>query len=159
MIEVVDATGSGDIDTSYEVEVANGVLLGLSGRTLHVGETWQNPSGKYRLGLKRGFDLFPKPLVQRLKDERKKKWDSRQHQLVTKLRKDLVLLGTPGAKTEEGKRAQDLEDQLAQLADMQKSYDDPGPVYGFGFSLPSFFLLDSCSNFSVPFFCRCCGLS
>jgi tripeptidyl-peptidase-2 len=46
VIDCVDATGSGDIDTSTVVEAsAAGTLQGLSGRTLKLGDAIVNPSG------------------------------------------------------------------------------------------------------------------
>ena len=40
---------------------------------LQIPKTWSNPSGKYRLGLKAAFDIFPGPLRERIKKERKEK--------------------------------------------------------------------------------------
>ena len=37
MIDLIDATGAGDVDTSQVVELKDGVLTGLSGRQLKVG--------------------------------------------------------------------------------------------------------------------------
>ena len=70
IINLVDATGSGDVELTGSHEAQNGELVGLTGRTLKLGE-WKNPSGKYRLGMKRGYDIFPKELTSRLKKERK----------------------------------------------------------------------------------------
>lgn len=44
------------------------VIEGLSGRKLIISEKWNNPSGEYRVGLKRAYELFPTELVDRLKE-------------------------------------------------------------------------------------------
>lgn len=45
------------------------------GRTLTLNKGWVNPSGEWRVGIKRAYELFPKILVTRLKAERRKAWD------------------------------------------------------------------------------------
>ena len=37
VIDLIDATGAGDVDTSQEVELQDGIITGLSGRQLKVG--------------------------------------------------------------------------------------------------------------------------
>lgn len=38
---------------------------------------WSNPTGEWRVGLKRAYELFPKMLVKRVKEERRKEWDKK----------------------------------------------------------------------------------
>lgn len=67
IIDVVDVTGSGDVDTSTVIEAdAGSEIKGLSGRTLRLNASWSNPSRKYHLGLKRIYDLFPNNVVKRV---------------------------------------------------------------------------------------------
>lgn len=46
-------------------------------RTLRLNPKWTNPSGEWRVGIKRAYELFPKLLVTRVKAERRKDWDKK----------------------------------------------------------------------------------
>ena len=84
MIDIIDCTGSGDVDMKHEaIADADGHLTGLSGRILTVPAEWQerNPSGKYRLGVKRAFELYPSGLRKRIKAERLRDFEERQRTL------------------------------------------------------------------------------
>ena len=71
-----------------ELPATKGVLnimcdyLGLTGRQLKIpsgngdGAGWINPSGKYRVGVKRAMELYPRSLRERmLKERQEKNWD------------------------------------------------------------------------------------
>jgi tripeptidyl-peptidase-2 len=69
IVDLVDCTGSGDVAMTPAELVAGEstpTLKGLTGRTLKLNAKWTNPSGKYKIGVKRGFELFPATLVSRL---------------------------------------------------------------------------------------------
>ena len=52
IVDLIDASGSGDVDTSTVVEPDdNGTLTGLSGRTLTLPKDIENPSGKFHIGI------------------------------------------------------------------------------------------------------------
>ena len=69
-----------------EVHV-DGFLEGLSGKKLKLGN-WENrDKGKFRVGVKKGYELFPKPLTDRLKTERKQQFDIQQRNAINSLRK------------------------------------------------------------------------
>ena len=78
VIDVVDASGGDDIDTSLVVTVepnSDGeyTVIGLTGRKLQLGKR-NNPTHLWHLGYKLVFDAsFPKPLIDRVKGERAKK--------------------------------------------------------------------------------------
>jgi tripeptidyl-peptidase-2 len=95
VVDLVDATGSGDVDMSRVVEATivndssnaelHGLrqIAGLSGRQVVLGDdkknpAWSNPSGKWHVGIKAAFELFPKSLKNRVKKERKKVFDKEQ---------------------------------------------------------------------------------
>ncbi len=122
VIDIIDATGSGDVPMSDQVEAKDGTLVGSTGRTLKLDKNWKNSTGKYRLGLKPAYDIYPGELVSRLKKERTKEWKKQQ-------RKREAALVT---KIESGKSKIDkkeLQARLDLLRDAVKNYKDPGPVY------------------------------
>jgi hypothetical protein len=68
IIDVLDCTGSGDVDTSTVVEAdEDGYIIGASGARLQINREWKNPTGKWRVGSKLAFSLFTKELTPRLK--------------------------------------------------------------------------------------------
>ena len=90
VIDIIDCTGSGDVCMKHETKAdASGRLVGLSGRVLTLGEGWQerNPSGSYRLGVKRAYELWPDGLKPRVKKERKKYHDEKQRVLEVALQR------------------------------------------------------------------------
>ena len=63
VLDVIDCTGSGDVDTSTIVEAdASGVIQGKSGRPLRVNKDWVNPSGKWHVGCVRAYNLYTSTL-------------------------------------------------------------------------------------------------
>lgn len=88
IVDMVECSGSGDVDTRTVVRAfsspADGgpCVLGLSGRTLRLNPSWTNPSGLYRVGLKRAFELYPGPLVDRVRAERAEAAGERHADLV-----------------------------------------------------------------------------
>ncbi|HEY1067308.1 MAG TPA: hypothetical protein VGE52_14400, partial [Pirellulales bacterium] len=71
ILDVIDGSGAGDVETSSEVEAKDGKLTGLTGRTLTLGEAQLAPGRKYHLGWKAAYEFFPGELVGRLKRERR----------------------------------------------------------------------------------------
>ena len=55
VIDIVDATGSGDVDMSKVVTQENGQVTGLSGRVLKLDPKWKMSDGKVRVGMKAGY--------------------------------------------------------------------------------------------------------
>ena len=130
VVDVVDGSGSGDVDTSAVHEAKDSTLTGLTGRTLKPGGDWKNPSGKWRLGIKAAYELFPGDLVSRLKSERKKEWDKRQRDraaLQAKLAEFDEKHPSPKGKTK--KERAELQAEIDLLASLNGSYSDPGPIY------------------------------
>jgi tripeptidyl-peptidase-2 len=131
IIDMIDGTGSGDVATTTVRKAERQTLQGLSGRTLKLPSDWKNPSGRFHLGIKRGYDLFPRRLVGRLKQQRRKKFDLEQRNTEAALRRQIEEWDTADKSSRAGKKQErsDLEARLEQLKTIETRYDDPGPVY------------------------------
>jgi tripeptidyl-peptidase-2 len=128
VIDLVDATGAGDVDTSKVVTTTKPACLqGLSGRELHLG-AWDNPSGKYHLGVKRGYEIFPKQLVKRLKSERASTWNKKQRAATNALELRIATLSRDASTNKDA--ISDTKVQLDQLRETTASTSpDEGPLY------------------------------
>ncbi|KAF6251901.1 subtilase family-domain-containing protein [Scenedesmus sp. NREL 46B-D3] len=94
IIDVMDCTGSGDIDTSAVAAADEaGCISGASGRQLRVNSGWVNPSGQWHVGCRRLFELFPKPLQTRVKEQRKKAFEEAQRVAVAAAAAELAAFG------------------------------------------------------------------
>ncbi|MCC9607790.1 S8 family serine peptidase [Blastopirellula sp. JC732] len=132
IIDMVDASGSGDVDTST-VRKPNeeGILEGLTGRQLTIPKKWKCPSGEYHVGMKRGYDLFPGGLVSRLKTERKKEWDEAFRAQQAKLSDEIEAFNAAHAKPtdEQKEELAELKTRQKELEKAHGAWDDPGPIY------------------------------
>lgn len=77
VIDIIDCSGSGDILMNPPIPCnADGITLtSFGGRILKINSNWKNPTGMYRIGLKRAFEFFPKDLIVRLREARKKDFE------------------------------------------------------------------------------------
>jgi tripeptidyl-peptidase-2 len=142
MLDLVDCTGSGDVDTSATAKPNEaGELVGLSGRKLVLPSTWPaSASGEYQLGVKALFELYPGPLIRRIKEKRRKVFDESQREAVAEARSAVETAKTAGGgggggaddkklatkekKAEEEERAA----RVRLLEALEKDYDDVGPI-------------------------------
>lgn len=82
MLDIIDCTGSGDVvmtEASPAVvgdgsTTTSAVIKSSAspGKLLRLPSSWKNPTGVYKIGQKSALDIFPKPLVDKLRRERKK---------------------------------------------------------------------------------------
>ncbi|KAK7315056.1 hypothetical protein VNO77_33588 [Canavalia gladiata] len=132
ILDVIDCTGSGDVDTSKVVKAdADGCIWGASGAPLVINTSWKNPSGEWHVGYKLVYELFTEDLTSRLKKERKKKWDEENQKEIARVVKQLADFDKQYVKVEDAKlkRArEDLQNRLDILRKQPESYDDKGPV-------------------------------
>ncbi len=78
VIDIIDASGSGDVDTSTVVKLSDaGTLDGLTGRTLTLPDSISNPSGDFFIGRKQATELFRQGVVERIQAIRKQAWETR----------------------------------------------------------------------------------
>ncbi|KAK9178803.1 hypothetical protein WN943_027997 [Citrus x changshan-huyou] len=132
ILDVIDCTGSGDIDTSTVIKAdSDGCIRGASGATLVVNSSWKNPSGEWHVGYKLVYELFTESLTSRLKSERKKKWEEKNQEAIAKAVKHLDEFNQKHKKVEDGKLKrvrEDLQNRVDILRKQAESYDDKGPV-------------------------------
>ncbi|KAL8007278.1 putative peptidase S8A, tripeptidyl peptidase II, peptidase S8, subtilisin, Ser-active [Plasmopara halstedii] len=134
IIDIVDATGAGDIDTSIVLEAKDGHLTLASGRALTLDPEWPlSQDGTYHVGSVAGYHLFPTPLIARLQKERKEKFEIQQRNAMNEVQQQLVIWTKQNdVKTKDPvkrREKKDLETRLQQLEDLVKTYEDPGPIY------------------------------
>ncbi|XP_037561966.1 tripeptidyl-peptidase 2 isoform X6 [Dermacentor silvarum] len=136
IVDMMDASGAGDVDTSKVVEVQDGFITGLSGRKLKIPETWSNPSGKFHVGLKFAYELYPKCLKERVqKAYKEREWSPAHGPAQAKASKNLQELeGSQGTNTsqlslEQRLEREEREAQVEVLASLEKKFEDQGPVY------------------------------
>ncbi|MEW4455355.1 S8 family serine peptidase [Bremerella sp. JC817] len=131
IIDMIDATGSGDVQTSTIRKVEEGTITGLTGRKLTIPEKWNCPSGEFHVGMKPAYELFPQAAIPRIKSENRKPWDIAVRTEVEKLTREIEAFEkeNPKPKGDKKKEGKDLELRLEQLTKLGSSWSDPGPIY------------------------------
>jgi len=147
VIDIIDCSGSGDVDTSTVVEAlppaadaaagdGGGVvsIKGLTGRMLRLNSAWVNPTGKWHIGVKRAQELYPNGLKPRVRAERKKDWTLEHRKVEADLQREVTAFkalkgGKPPATPAEMEDLADREARVAQPGEVGKVYEDAGALY------------------------------
>ena len=78
-------------------------LTGLTGRQLKIPEGWTNPTGKYRIGVKRAMELYPRSLRDRMiKERQEKQWDPYHKKAMAEASRKINELESSQSKSGEG---------------------------------------------------------
>eukprot|EP00931_Biecheleriopsis_adriatica_P051346 TRINITY_DN29771_c0_g1_i1.p1 TRINITY_DN29771_c0_g1~~TRINITY_DN29771_c0_g1_i1.p1 ORF type:complete len:1260 (+),score=292.17 TRINITY_DN29771_c0_g1_i1:143-3781(+) len=132
IIDCVDCTGSGDVDTSTVLEKADELKSPHTGRSLKLGSgtAWSNPTGKWHVGMKKAYELFDSDLVKRVQKERAAAWDETQRGYLADVHRKLAAFdaANPKPEGEAVRRRKDLEEQIVQLNGLQKEKKDHGLI-------------------------------
>ncbi|MCF3648208.1 S8 family serine peptidase [Synoicihabitans lomoniglobus] len=132
VVDMIDASGSGDVDTSTVVQRAeDGALAGLSGRSLSLPDGVVNPSGDFRLGLKSAEELFQGAVLRRLTGQIEREWQAK----LSRVRAERERTEDVALKAARKKAAADrtrAEADLVARADLRDAVEDglitDGPV-------------------------------
>lgn len=130
IVDIVDCTGSGDVDTSRIVRCDDqGLIISVLGKPLRPNPEWKNPSGDWHIGGKAAFDLYPAPLRNRMKQERRRRFDEQHRIAVAKAREELSAFESSDKRKspEAQKQKEELEERVKLLEKAAEKYDDVGP--------------------------------
>lgn len=122
IVDFIDGTGSGDVDTSITVTAVDGYITGATGRKLKVDPTWKNPSGFYHIGWKRAFDLYSRLLIRRIKAERSEKFEKAHQNFLS------LINSQEFSEDGESKFEKDSKKFIGHMKKQMKGYKDPGPI-------------------------------
>jgi len=132
IVNVVDASGSGDVATTTRAPVEAMVITALSGRRLLLGP-WAEGVAEVRLGLKPAFELFSEGLKRRYAEEAKKAETRAYRTALTALNGSIAaakVAPAPAHETggEPGGHVAELEARLAELEEAHAAYKATGPL-------------------------------
>jgi tripeptidyl-peptidase-2 len=131
IIDVIDCTGGGDVDTSEVKELKGATMItGLTGRMLKLG-AWATGLKEVHIGIKRAFELMPGPLLKRVKAERKEKFMESQNLAMAQAQRNIAAWDAANKSPSEEKKREkkDLETVLDNLKEAAEQYADAGPVF------------------------------
>ncbi|XP_026317866.1 tripeptidyl-peptidase 2 isoform X2 [Hyposmocoma kahamanoa] len=136
LIERIDCSGCGDVDTSAVRKAVDGCITGLTGRKLKIPESWKNPTGTWRVGVLYPYSLYPSKLRERVQEHRKLHiWDVGHKPAVAAANKQLhefeAELASKGSNLspEEKQQKEELEARVEALTNAEKKFTDLGPTY------------------------------
>ncbi|KAI8871271.1 subtilisin-like protein, partial [Ramicandelaber brevisporus] len=129
VVDIVDCTGTGDVNTSTVREEML-VLDGLSGRTLILGRDWVNPTGVYHVGVTWLKAFAPHRFFQ---DKLLPAYMNTQSQRTTAIKHDIELRlqrlsATASTGSDAAIEIEELRARLKVLDHFESQYRESGPV-------------------------------
>lgn len=142
IIELMDGSGAGDVDTSTVVKLdeSTGTISGLSGRALKIPKSWRCPSGEYHIGIKSAFELYNRPLEKRIQKEYRDKFFNPSHakakaEALRKMNEFNEKINRTSSKSEvnltneQKLEKEELQSTIDNLNQLEQKYTDLGPSY------------------------------
>ncbi|KAJ1950801.1 hypothetical protein EC988_004249, partial [Linderina pennispora] len=126
VLDYVDCTGSGDVRLQAP-RTNTDELVGATGRKLKVNSKWKNPTGEWRVGAKRLYEITPDILKEDIKKERQAVFRKGTQILADSIATRISDIKTT-TKDEDAELRHELEAQRDVLKDFGAKYEDPGPV-------------------------------
>uniref|UniRef100_A0AC35G6U3 Tripeptidyl-peptidase 2 n=1 Tax=Panagrolaimus sp. PS1159 TaxID=55785 RepID=A0AC35G6U3_9BILA len=133
VIECLDLTGAGDVDTSTIKKAdENGILVGLTERKLKIPETWVNPSGKWHLGIKAIYELYSDTVKDKInlpiKEEFQKKNKLAMSKALEEFNEHVKKIGTKTKKISEKEDRDEINAKLEFLKEAEKKIEIESPI-------------------------------
>lgn len=139
VVDIIDGTGAGDVDTSTTAKRReDGMLVGRTGRTLRLPDGLGNTNDTFFIGMKPAEHLFHDGVLARIKEERRQDWERHRRELTVERKRreqaDEKIGRRPPATKAEADLTLAERDALAReslLENLEKNFDgyEPGPVY------------------------------
>lgn len=132
IVNILDATGSGDVDTSQTVKSSeNGTIEGLTGRDLKLHPDWVKPDRTFHLGMARAADLMSGSVWNLYQEEIRKEMLKTNETYKAAISSELEDLAQNEdlPMDEKKSRKTDLEKRLDLLEEMEKDFSPASPVY------------------------------
>ncbi|KAJ2774322.1 hypothetical protein IWQ56_000630, partial [Coemansia nantahalensis] len=129
VVDYIDCTGSGDVVLGAPVKCAGDALelRAVSGRTLRLNPAWKNPSGEWRIGAKRYYDIAPAEAAATTRTEREERFRKTAQQLRDTVDARKAEAKADG-KADDSDEGAELDAQAAVLAALGEAYSDLGPL-------------------------------
>jgi tripeptidyl-peptidase-2 len=134
ILDLHDCTGAGDVSmkekrvastTDLDLDTGKEYIIGLTGKKLLLNSNWPNPTKEFRVGIKAMYEIFPEPLVQRMKQEKKILWEKEQNACEVLASRAAAAVAT---NEDSKKLKKELDERVAQLKAARDGYNDSGPV-------------------------------
>ncbi|KAJ1730195.1 hypothetical protein LPJ61_003141 [Coemansia biformis] len=128
VVDFVDCTGSGDVVLGHPQSCPTDALelRAVSGRMLRLNPAWRNPTGEWRVGAKRFYDIAPPDAAATTRSEREDRFRRGAQRLrdAVDTRKAALKSGDCDYDDEHA----ELDAQVSALAVLSDAYADPGPL-------------------------------